>query len=60
MKNIIVDESGENIYAEELEEFLEIWSLKGLNTLYQNIKMGLLYSLIEIHINVFQKNILLS
>ncbi|MCS4465187.1 hypothetical protein JTT01_19340 [Clostridium botulinum] len=23
MKNIIVDESGENIYAEELEEFLK-------------------------------------
>lgn len=60
MKNIIVDESGENIYAEELEEFLKTWSLKGLYILYQNIKIGLLCSLRGIHINAFQRNILLS
>ncbi|MCS4471180.1 hypothetical protein JQ031_14980 [Clostridium botulinum] len=30
MKNIIVDESGENIYAEELEEFFKDMKSKGI------------------------------
>ncbi|MHB9922233.1 AMP-binding protein [Clostridium botulinum] len=40
MKNIIVDESGENIYAEELEEFFRDMKSKGIEYFISEYKNG--------------------